>query len=314
MAHSKPELKVAAGTAPGAQPKKLPIYASFLCGGAAACWAEVCTLPLDTCKVRLQIQGALPPGTAPKYSGMFHCFTTIMKEEGPQGLWKGLVPGLLRQCVFATLRIGLYEHVRNFYHTGTGDPPLYKKIAAGLTTGCIGISIASPTDLVKIRLQAEGRLPPGVPRRYNGTIDAFRKILANEGIKGFWKGVGPNIVRNSIINAAELATYDQAKQTALKTFHLKDNLSTHLICGMTAGFVATVCGSPADVVKTRVMNQKIGPDGSREYRTAIHCLTKIVRTEGPMALYKGFWPNFGRIGTWNIVMFLTFEQLKKRLF
>src|SRR5689334_3009370 len=80
----------AAPAAPGA-PKKPPppLWASFVCGGAAACWAEVCTLPLDTCKVRLQIQGARPPGTAPKYSGMFNVFSTVIKEEGPQALWKG---------------------------------------------------------------------------------------------------------------------------------------------------------------------------------------------------------------------------------
>jgi len=238
----------------------------------------------------------------------------VVKEEGVSALWKGLVPGLLRQCVFATLRIGLYEHVRNFYHRSGGDPPLYKKIAAGLTTGCIGISIASPTDLVKVRLQAEGRLPPGQPRRYNGTIDAFTKILKNEGVVGFWKGVGPNIVRNSIINAAELATYDQAKQTAVKRFHMKDDLATHLLCGLTAGFVATCCGSPADVIKTRIMNQKVAADGTKEYRNGFHALSKIVKLEGPLALWKGFWPNFSRIGSWNIVMFLTFEQLKARLF
>jgi len=289
---------------------KPPFYMNFLCGGGAACFAEFCSLPLDTCKVRLQIQGADPN---PKYKGMLHCFKTVASEEGPQALWKGLVPGLLRQSIFASLRIGLYEPVRNLYHQGSGDPPLYKKILAGLTTGTIGISIANPTDLVKIRLQAEGKLPPGVPRRYTGTINAFSTILREEGVLGFWKGIGPNIIRNSIINAAELATYDQAKQSALAA-GLKDNLPTHLLCGLTAGFVATCCGSPADVIKTRIMNQKVSADGVKEYRNAFHAIYKIVGGEGLGGLYKGFLPNFSRIGSWNIIMFLTFEQLKKRFF
>jgi len=294
--------------------RKPPLWLNFFCGGAAACWAEVCTIPLDTVKVRLQTQGKLPPGTPLKYTGMLNCFSTVIKEEGPQGLWKGLAPGLLRQSIFATLRIGMYEHVRDFYHKDKGtDPPLYKKIAAGLTTGAIGISIANPTDLVKIRLQAEGRLPPGVPRRYSSTPNAFATILRNEGFFGFWKGVGPNIVRNSIINAAELATYDQAKQSLVKGYGYQDGIPTHLICSLTAGFVATCCGSPADVIKTRVMNQKIGKDGSKEYRNAIHALTKTVSEEGFFALYKGFWPNFARIGSWNIAMFMTMEQLKQRI-
>jgi hypothetical protein len=43
-----------------------------------------------------------------------------------------LTPGLLRQCVFGTLRIGLYDHVKGFYHSGPGDASLAIKIATGL--------------------------------------------------------------------------------------------------------------------------------------------------------------------------------------
>ena len=55
--------------------------------------------------------------------------------------------------VFASLRIGLYEPVRDFYcgKDFKGDPPLYKKILAGLTTGAFGILIANPTDVIKVR-------------------------------------------------------------------------------------------------------------------------------------------------------------------
>jgi solute carrier family 25 uncoupling protein 8/9 len=60
-------------------------------------------------------------------------------------------------------------------------PTLTKRIIAALITGAVGIMVASPTDVVKIRLQAEGRLPEGVPRRYNGSIDAYTKIIAAEG-------------------------------------------------------------------------------------------------------------------------------------
>ena len=58
-----------------------------------------------------------------------------------------------RQCLFGGLRIGLYEPVKALYmgKDFKGDPPLYMKIAAGLTTGGIAIAIASPTDLVKVR-------------------------------------------------------------------------------------------------------------------------------------------------------------------
>lgn len=44
-------------------------------------------------------------------------------------------------------------------------------------SGALGIMIANPTDLVKVRLQAEGKLPPGVPRRYSGALNAYSTIV-----------------------------------------------------------------------------------------------------------------------------------------
>ncbi|RRT80722.1 hypothetical protein B296_00011454 [Ensete ventricosum] len=79
-------------------------------------------------------------------------------------------------------------------------------------TRALAITVANPTDLVKVRLQSEGKLPPGVPRRYLGALDAYFKIIRQEGIWSLWTGLGPNIARNAIINAAELASYDQIKQ------------------------------------------------------------------------------------------------------
>ena len=76
-------------------------------------------------------------------------------------------------------------------------------------------------------------------------------------MKGLWVGWGPNVMRNSIINAAELAAYDQFKQIALGT-GLPDGLFTHILCAFGAGFVACVVGSPVDVLKTRIMNRQSG--------------------------------------------------------
>jgi solute carrier family 25 uncoupling protein 8/9 len=84
---------------------------------------------------------------------------------------------------------------------------LYQKVIAGLITGAIGISVANPTDVVKIRLQAQGSMKPS-ERRYTGTLDCYRKIIAADGVPGLWVGIIPNIMRNSIMNAAEIASYD----------------------------------------------------------------------------------------------------------
>jgi solute carrier family 25 uncoupling protein 8/9 len=72
------------------------------------------TLPLDTAKVRLQLQkkaAAVDGVGTPKYRGLLGTVATIAREEGLSALWKGLIPGLQRQCLYGGLRIGLYGPV-----------------------------------------------------------------------------------------------------------------------------------------------------------------------------------------------------------
>lgn len=147
---------------------------------------------------------------------MFQTMRVVAQEEGVGALWKGIEPGLHRQCVFGGLRIGLYEPVRDWYMKQAGAKPgdtpgVGVKILAGLTTGAFGITVANPTDLVKVRMQAEGKLPPGTPRKYPSAMAAYGIILRQEGLTGLWTGWAPNVARNSIINASEMASYDQIK-------------------------------------------------------------------------------------------------------
>lgn len=290
--------------------KQISMAGTFASSAFSACWAETCTIPIDTAKVRLQLQGKALQGDGAvplKYRGMFGTMATIAREEGLHSLWKGIVPGLHRQCLFGGLRIGLYDPVKSLYvgKDFVGDVPLHKKILAGLTTGALGIAVASPTDLVKVRLQAEGKLPPGVPRRYSGAMNAYSTIVKQEGVKALWTGLGPNVARNAIINAAELASYDQVKQTLLKLPGFSDNIVTHILSGLGAGFIAVCVGSPVDVVKSRMMGN------SAAYSGTLDCFVKTMKNDGLGAFYKGFVPNFGRLGSWNVVMFLTLEQAKK---
>ena len=83
--------------------------------------------------------------------------------------------------MFGGLRIGMYDPVKEFYvgKDFQGPIPLEYKIAAGLTTGALGILIASPTDFVKVRLQSQGR--PGVPIRYTeGALATYSQIIREE--------------------------------------------------------------------------------------------------------------------------------------
>lgn len=285
---------------------KISFAETFICSAFAACFAEFFTTPLDVAKVRLQLQRKAVGDSVPKYRGLLGTLATISREEGYLALWKGLIAGLHRQFIYGGLRIGLYEPVKTLLVGSdfVGDIPLYHKIFAALITGALAISLANPTDLVKVRLQAEGKLSAGTPKRYYGTWDAYWTIVRQEGLRALWTGLGPNIARNAIVNAAELASYDHIKETILKIPGFTDNVLTHLLAGLGAGFFAVCIGSPVDVVKSRMM-------GDPTYKSTIDCFAKTLRQEGFLAFYKGFVPNITRLGSWNVVMFLTLEQAKK---
>lgn len=86
---------------------------------------------------------------------------------------------------------------------------------------------------------------------------------------------------------------------------MPNNLGTHIACAFGAGFMAVLCGSPVDVIKTRLMNKTPGQPTS-----VFSIVPNVLINEGPLAFYKGFQANFLRLGSWNVVMFVTLEQIK----
>jgi len=239
-----------------------------------------------------------------KYRGMVSTMLTIAREEGTRSLYKGLVPGIHRQMCFASIRIGLYDNVKRMYgDDGTGKPKVVTKILSGITTGIMAVSCAQPTEVVKIRMQASGH-----GARYKSAMNAYRMIGRMEGVRGLWKGSLTNISRLSVINVGELVTYDLVKTYLVMEKIMDDKIPCHFVSAFVAGFVATVIASPVDVVKTRYMNSKPGV-----YKNALNCAVKMFNNNGPTAFYKGFTPNFLRVGTWNVVMFICYEQFKKVL-
>nr|XP_047903973.1 mitochondrial uncoupling protein 3-like isoform X1 [Anser cygnoides]XP_047903974.1 mitochondrial uncoupling protein 3-like isoform X1 [Anser cygnoides] len=324
----------------GLKPPEVPPPAAvkFLSAGTAACIADVCTFPLDTAKVRLQIQGEVRIPRSPstvEYRGVLGTLSTMVRTEGPRSLYSGLAAGLQRQMSFASIRIGLYDSVKQLYTPkGAESTGLAARLLAGCTTGAVAVTCAQPTDVVKVRFQAHAALPDSA-RRYSGTVDAYRTIAREEGVRGLWRGTLPNIARNAIVNCGELVTYDLLKDALLRAQLMTgevgaggtlpgagpiptaltgpgsappppDNVPCHFVAAFGAGFCATVVASPVDVVKTRYMNA-----GPGQYRNVLSCLLALLMQDGLAGLYKGFVPSFLRLGSWNVVMFISYEQLQR---
>ena len=239
------------------------LTSTYILSATASCIAESVTYPFDITKTRLQIANNNNIHSAAR-RGLISTMVGIVKEEGFVQLYRGLAPACLRHLVYSGTRVTTYEVLREnvFKKNSDGSFSLYKGIAAGMLSGGFGQFIATPTDLVKVQMQIEGkRLAKGEPPRYPGGFpDAFRSIYKTGGIRGLYTGWGPAVQRAMLVQIGDLTTYDQAKQMfRRKPFEVEEGPILHALSSGMAGLVAATLGTPADVVKTRIMNQPLDP-------------------------------------------------------
>ncbi|KAF6034843.1 hypothetical protein EB796_006849 [Bugula neritina] len=255
----------------------------FMLAGTSNMTGATVTNPVDVIKTRLQLDNELRCHTSAqrKYQGFLRGISRIIAEEGFRGLYKGWSASMLREGSYSTIRLGAYEPLKS--KLGATDPahtPLWKKILAGATSGAIGSALANPTDLIKVRLQAQGKLSPQESVRYTGVVSAFREILQTEGVRGLWTGCTPTVCRAMILTATQIPTYDHMKHTLLNHQLMEEGVPLHIVSSMVAGLMCAITTSPVDTIKTRIMNQhKIGGKGLK-YNSPLDAARQCLKAEG----------------------------------
>lgn len=263
----------------------------------AAC---LVTHPLDLAKVRLQT--ASKPGQS--LASMVY---QIIRNEGFLKIYSGLTASLLRQATYSTVRFGIYEYMKESYQEKHKKlPSTAMLMPMSMLSGALGGLVGNPSDVVNIRMQNDSTLPLDQRRNYRNAFDGLFRIAKSEGVSSLFRGLTPNLVRGVLMTASQVVTYDIAKSILVDTFLMDANKkSTHFSASLLAGLVATTVCSPADVVKTRIMNAK-GSSGG-----AVSILSRAVKNEGVGFMFRGWLPSFIRLGPHTIVTFLVLEQLRK---
>ncbi|KAG8523414.1 Brain mitochondrial carrier protein 1 [Galemys pyrenaicus] len=294
----------------------------FVYGGLASIVAEFGTFPVDLTKTRLQVQGQSIDVRFKeiKYRGMFHALFRIYKEEGILALYSGIAPALLRQASYGTIKIGIYQSLKRLFVERLEDETLLINMICGVVSGVISSTIANPTDVLKIRMQAQGSLFQG------SMIGSFIDIYQQEGTRGLWRGVVPTAQRAAIVVGVELPVYDITKKHLILSGMMGDTILTHFVSSFTCGLAGALASNPVDVVRTRMMNQRAIVGHVDLYQGTVDGILKMTskiklsdvkrkgnlpdlnyifqmwKHEGFFALYKGFWPNWLRLGPWNIIV------------
>lgn len=199
--------------------------------------------PFDLTKVRLQnTKGA-------GQHGMFSTMVNIARTEGFFKLYAGLSASILRQATYSTVRFGVYDKLKqvvakrtngnDFSHRGQDhvdprlltlcfpDPTVWHLLACSSLAGALGGACGNPGDVINVRMQNDGQLPPHLRRNYKHALDGVIRMSREEGLSSLFRGVGPNVNRAILMTSSQCVSYDIFKDLLLRYSPLGDGLVVH---------------------------------------------------------------------------------------
>mmetsp|Transcript_120557 Transcript_120557/g.313031 ORF Transcript_120557/g.313031 Transcript_120557/m.313031 type:complete len:291 (-) Transcript_120557:117-989(-) len=160
------------------------------CGGVSE--AVLAVTPIETLKTR--VTDDMRRGTG-NYSGSLDACVKILKNDGPAGLYRGVVPTIAKQATNQAVRFPTQFYFLKFM---VGDDkekqknPIYNGLA-GAVAGAVSVLVTMPQDTVKTRMQGEE-----AKKLYKGTVDCAMQIMKNEGPAFFYAGTWPRMIRVSL--------------------------------------------------------------------------------------------------------------------
>lgn len=188
-----------------------------------------------------------------KYRGVLGTLSTIYREEGIPGLYRGVVPITIGYLPTWAIYFVVYEDVKKLTAASSlADYPFFSHMISALSAGSSSTLATNPIWVVKTRLMTQS---PG-HTKYKGTIDAFHKMFVEEGVLSFYAGLGPALL-GLLHVAVHFPLYEELK----KLFHVDENVpklqqSPQIV---TASVISKICASsityPHEVIRTRIQIQ-----------------------------------------------------------
>lgn len=278
--------------------------------------------PFDTIKVKLQSQPVPPPGQLPRYSGAIDAVKQTLAAEGPRGLYKGMGAPLATVAALNAVLFTVRGQMEALLRSEPGAPlTVNQQIIAGAGAGVAVSILATPTELIKCRLQAQGAVVASVASpggtvtaalKYTGPMDVAKQVLRSEGgVKGLFKGLIPTMGREVPGNAAMFGVYEAMKQYfAGGTDTSGLGRGSMIMAGGIAGGAFWISVYPTDVIKSAI---QIDDYKNPKYSGSTDAFKKILKAEGVGGLYKGFGPAMARSVPANAACFLAYEIVRSSL-
>jgi solute carrier family 25 (mitochondrial carnitine/acylcarnitine transporter), member 20/29 len=213
---------------------------SFICGCLGGIVNVLGTHPLDTIKVRMQMEGG----------GIISCSKNMIAKEGFFSLYKGIKAPLYSIPAIYAFYFGSFELGKSLLGVSHHDKPtLTQSVIAGGFSGLVSTVVLSPIELVKCKLQMEG---VGIRTKQPSALSVVKQVYKAEGIRGLYRGGLITTLREIPGNALYFGVYDYCRNKFKDTPFLKDPFWGSLFAGAMAGFVSWGTIYPQDIIKTKI--------------------------------------------------------------
>ncbi len=128
-----------------------------------------------------------------------------MRQEGLGGLYKGLLPTILKQGSNQAMRFFVYNNLTDWFkaRSGSSRNSSPETLFAGGLAGFVSVYGNTPIDVVKTRMQGLEAA------KYRSSLHCAQQIWQNEGIRAFYKGTVPRLSRVVLDTAIVFTLYEQ---------------------------------------------------------------------------------------------------------
>jgi solute carrier family 25 citrate transporter 1 len=274
---------------------------SLLSGTFAGGVEGIATYPTEYVKTRLQLQagGKLQPGEL-KFKGPIDCLVKTVKTHGIGAIYTGVSALAIGNAAKAGVRFLTYDQIANALRDKDGKLSGVRSMLAGLGAGMTEAAlVVTPSETIKTKMIND---KSNASPRYKGLVHGTKLIVAEEGIGGIYRGLGPVMARQGANSAVRFSTYSYFKSTLQQWRGNEEPLpSTHTFAaGALAGIITVYTTMPLDVVKTRMQ----GLDAKTMYKNSVDCLIKVVKANGIFSLWKGTTPRLTRLivsADWRLI-------------
>ena len=255
----------------------LPFHIRFLFSGIAGGVAELITNPLDSARVLIQTRSK-----------------NITTEDFIKRSFKGSLFGFSRQIIFNSIRLGTIPLINKSLSFKFPKARKTKtQFISAMISSVIGILCVSPLDALRVRKQTQN----------------INKSMNNCSLIHLYKGLLPNLVKVVLASGIQVTSYESIKSKISEP--IRNERTSVIISSLLTGTIISIIAHPFDLIKTKIMNNRTSPINTINKRPLREIIEVIKKQHGIKGLYKGFRLTIVKTCIWNIVCFVTLEELNK---